>query len=363
MKTKLQENIDRYMDLKGIKYYSGLLYEIGKQLGKSKSEAREFANKEKSNFSKTLKGDRPLKHEFIIPLEIIFGVPLAKILNEQLYFVSVQKEDIPFLKSFRYYAYKDDYKLYDELYKTSTVDGDDIISNRDEYNRYFLDYLIEYRSFNGLKFLTNEHHLRYNPMTPDYYLIDGNAILFVTLPIQMAKFIIDSNDYEIFNKIYDLINFLIKYRYLNVESLYTDEEFIEAIVNNKAIFNSLFLIKEYDFKNFNDNFSFALKNDQSPIIHCINPLVNICLDYCLKNHNLYKNQIINILEFGKKYNQDVLDSLRDTTNKIECDCYGNLFIDDRLFCTNLIYTDIDKIEDKEIDLLIEQLPKLKRGNN
>ena len=118
MKTKLQENIDRYMDLKGIKYYSELLYEIGKQLGKSKSEAREFANKEKSNFSKTLKGNRPLNHEFIIPLEIIFGVPLAKILNEQLYFVSVQKEDIPFLKSFRYYAYKDDYKLYDELYKT-----------------------------------------------------------------------------------------------------------------------------------------------------------------------------------------------------------------------------------------------------
>ena len=65
--SDLRNNIHRYMDIKQIKYYSDLLYMIGKEL--KVNDPYEFAEKEKSNFSKMLKGERPLKHEFIIPLE------------------------------------------------------------------------------------------------------------------------------------------------------------------------------------------------------------------------------------------------------------------------------------------------------
>ena len=81
----LKNNIDHYMKLKGIKMYSHLLVNIAHELGIKGQDAYKFANKEKSNFSKMLKDERPLKYEFIIPLEKIFGVSLARLLDEDAY--------------------------------------------------------------------------------------------------------------------------------------------------------------------------------------------------------------------------------------------------------------------------------------
>ena len=67
----LKKNIDHYMNLKGIKMYSHLLADIARELGIKGQDTYEFANREKSNFSKMLKGERPLKYEFIIPLEVL----------------------------------------------------------------------------------------------------------------------------------------------------------------------------------------------------------------------------------------------------------------------------------------------------
>ena len=67
--NNLKKNIDHYMKLKGIKMYSHLLVNIAHELGVKGQEAYKFANNEKSNFSKMLKGERPLKYEFIIYLQ------------------------------------------------------------------------------------------------------------------------------------------------------------------------------------------------------------------------------------------------------------------------------------------------------
>ena len=92
--STLKDNIDHYMKLKGIKKYSYLLIDIAHELGIKGQEAYEFAKKEKSNFSKMLKGYRPLKHDFIIPLEKIFGISLARLLEEDAYKLPVQKENV-----------------------------------------------------------------------------------------------------------------------------------------------------------------------------------------------------------------------------------------------------------------------------
>mgnify|MGYP004607310799 FL=1 len=99
--SNLKKNIDRYMQLKGIKMYSHLLIDIAHQLGINGKEAYIFAEKEKSNFSKMLKGQRPLKYEFILPLEKIFGVSLARMLDENAYKLPVEKENVPFNTGFR----------------------------------------------------------------------------------------------------------------------------------------------------------------------------------------------------------------------------------------------------------------------
>ena len=91
----LKNNIDHYMKLKGIKMYSHLLVNIAHELGIKGQDAYKFANKEKSNFSKMLKDERPLKYEFIIPLEKIFGVSLARLLDEDSYKLPTEKDNVP----------------------------------------------------------------------------------------------------------------------------------------------------------------------------------------------------------------------------------------------------------------------------
>lgn len=114
--TNLKNNIDHYMKLKGIKKYSRLLVDIAHQLGINGEESYLFAEKEKANFSKMLKGQRPLKYEFIVPLEKIFGVSLSRIMDENAYKLPVEKDNVPFNKGFRYYAYLDNPDLYRNEY-------------------------------------------------------------------------------------------------------------------------------------------------------------------------------------------------------------------------------------------------------
>ena len=96
--TSLKKNIDHYMELKGIKMYSHLLHSIALQLGYKGQKIYDFIKREKANFSKMLKGNRPLKYEYIIPLEKIFGVSLAKLVEEDAYKLPIEKELVPYLK-------------------------------------------------------------------------------------------------------------------------------------------------------------------------------------------------------------------------------------------------------------------------
>lgn len=138
--TALKNNIDHYMELKNIKMYSHLLADIARELGMKGQEAYRFAEREKANFSKMLKGERPLKYEFIIPLEKIFGVSLARLMNEDAYKLPVEKENVAFDKGFRYYAFLDNPVLYEkEFDKLLNIDGKTILNNRDEFGKTFLD--------------------------------------------------------------------------------------------------------------------------------------------------------------------------------------------------------------------------------
>lgn len=360
METTLQKNIDRYMDQKGMAYYTDLLIAIAKVQGLKQDKAIEFANKEKSNFSKMLKGERPLKYDYIIPLEKIFGVSLAKLLDDQPYFETINKDDIEYLKGFRYYAYKDEPKLYDELDRSYTCDGSDVFNNSDEYNRFLLDYLIEYKSYNGLRHLVEKHNFRLCPMNDRMYQTDNCSMVFSSLPIQIAKFVIDSNDGELFNKVYDPFEYLMRFSYRDMDCLYTDEVFIEAVLNNEAIFKSLFSKRKYPFEFINKGIE--PKDGKKPDIVCINPLLNVCLDYCLNNIKKYKTQAETILKYGIEYNKEALAALAVPQNECHLDNVGNLYIGWRCYYTNLIFTDITESEDETINKLIAMLPSLKKGN-
>ncbi len=358
MNTHLKENIDRYMDLKGIQYYSDLLRQIGKRMGKKGDDANAFVDQQKANFSKMLKGERPLNHDYYIPLEEIFGVPMAKLLNEGAYLGSVDEEDIPFLKGFRYYAHKDDLDLYDELDKMTTPEGDEIIFNSDEYNRFFIDYLIEYRSCNGIRYLARRRGFRCDE-SGNQYVCDGNMAIFASLPIEIAKLVIESDDPKLFDEIYDPFAADFPYPCTDNRCVYKEDAFLEALASSNKILASIFKERIYPFDELNKGV--YPKDEIKEDIHILNPLVNLSLHYCLKHLDKHKKQARGILEFGKMYNLEALKKVTYPLDECRIDERGRLTYWNRPLLGVLVHADIDKVEDREIQDLILDLPSLEKG--
>ncbi len=359
MNKDLKENIDRYMALKGIKHYSMLLRDIGKRMGITGGDLDIFVAQQKGNFSKMLKGERPLNHDYYIPLEEIFGVPMAKLLNHGAYLESIDKDDVPFVKGFRYYAHKDDKALYEELDKMSTKDGGEIIFNSDEYDRFFLDYLIEYHSCNGIRYLVEKKDFHYDGAGMCQYVCNGNLAIFASLPIEIAKLVIESDEPRLFDKIYDPFIPDLFYPSKSKNCLYTQDGFLEALASSDKVLGSIFKERVYLFEEVNKGVhpKDGIKKD----IHILNPLVNLCLGYCIKHLNEHKTQAKGILQFGKSYNRHVLDEVRYPLDECHVDERGYLRYWNSPLIGTLVTADITEAEDEEIRALILDLPSVKKG--
>lgn len=358
--TDLELNIRKYMNIKSIKYYSTLLMMIGAELGFRGEDRIEFMNKNKSNFSKMLKGERPLEKKFIEPLEKILGVSLAKLTCEYSYEITLSPEEIPFLKGFRFYAYKDDLKLYDELDKICDVDGDSILFNSDEFNKGFLDYLVEYQSINGIRFLYKKHNFICATFCGTLEcLFYPSFNMFCNNTIEVAKLIAKSGDENLFNGVFNNFEFIARDRYMNSEKArYKNPTFIENVIRNKNIFESLFKVIEYDNNHF--NIGCTPLNNENQKTNLINPLIEHCLDFTLMNITTFKNEAIKILTFAYKYNNDVISDLDSNYDGYHIE--SKYYVCERggRLVANLILTDIKETGDKEIDDIIMNLPCIKK---
>ena len=357
----LKSNIDHYMELKGIRMYSHLLVDIAHELGIKGQEAYKFANREKSNFSKMLKGERPLKYEFIIPLEKIFGISLARLLYEDAYKLPVEKENVPFNKGFRYYAYLDDPELYkNEFDLLLTKDGKSILTQTDEFGKTFLDYIVEYRSVNGVKYLHDVYGIKLKWHHNHFEFMKDKGITWINFEncIEFARLVASINDVELFNDIYDSYNmFFTNGHYATESCIFCQGEYLEMILDNDDLFHSIFEIKPYELKL--DSIGKREKQVDSITYHSINPIINNCLRYALKHLDKYKHRAIDILKFGINYNKKVASNIC-YDNHYVCNELGALknFKDDD-FYELIIFTDVET-NDSEIQALIHQLPKFNK---
>lgn len=362
----LKNNIDHYMRLKGIKMYSRLLVDIAHELGIKGQEAYEFASKEKSNFSKMLRGERPLKYEFIVPLEKIFGVSLARLLNEDAYKLPIEKGEVPFNKGFRYYAYLDDSKLYREEFNLLLAkDGKSILTQTDEFGKTFLDYVVEYHSVNAVRYLHEEYGIKLKWYHNQFEFKKDSGITWINFDnsIDFARLVASMNDAELFYDIYDSYNmFLSNGHYANQSAVFCQDEFLELILDNDHLFDFLFEIKQYIYTALGH--SVKEKRNIESITYCsINPIINNCLRYALKHPDKYRQRATGILKFGIKHNTRIMANGNIDTYRI-CNELGGLieFGRNNYFDCDVvdmaIFVDCE-VEDKEINSLIEQLPKFK----
>lgn len=359
--TNLKNNIDHYMQLKGIKMYSHLLIDIAHQLGIHGKEAFMFAEKEKANFSKMLKGERPLKYEFIIPLEKIFGVSLARMLDENAYKFPVEKENVPFNKGFRYYAYLDNPDLYrKEFDKLLAKDGKSILNNTDEFGKTFLDYVVEYRAVNGVRYLHDEYDITLKWYYNHFDFKKEKGMIFCNFDnaIEFARLVASMNDAELFNDIYDSYNmFFTNGHYGGKDSIFYASDYLEILLDNKIIFDSLFEIKKYDLKLGNIS-GRKIKKDILTY-YSINPILNNCLNYALKHLDKYKPQALEILSFGIRHNKEIATQI-DMSSCYVCNELGVVrSCKDNDFYECVIIVNDSTVKDSDIEKLVKELPLFK----
>lgn len=364
----LKDNIDHYMKLKGIKKYSHLLVNIAHELGIKGQDAYKFANKEKSNFSKMLKDERPLKYKFIIPLEKIFGVSLARLLDEDAYKLPVEKDNVPFNKGFRYYAYLDDPKLYKEEFNLLLAkNGESILTQTDEFGKTFLDYVVEYRSVNGVRYLHEEYGIKLNGyFSNNFKFRKDSGITWINFDnrIAFARLVASMNDAELFNDIYDSYDmFLTGGYYIPNDTIFCQSEYLEIMLDDDNLFKSIFKIRPYEYVLAGSRVK-REKQVDSITYNSINPIINNCLRYALEHLGKYKHRAIDILKFGIRHNTRIISEAGEDSYCI-CNELGGVIDSGRTdwFSCDVddiaIFVDIE-VNDDEINALIEQLPKFKK---
>lgn len=357
----LKNNIDHYMELKGIKMYSHLLVDIAHELGINGQDAYKFANKEKSNFSKMLKDKRPLKYDFIIPLEKIFGVSLARLLDEDAYKLPVERDNVPFNKGFRYYAYLDDPKLYKEEFNILLAkNGESILTQSDEFGKTFLDYIVEYHSVNGVRYLYDEYGIKLKGDSNYFKFKKDSGITWINFDnsIAFARLVASMNDAELFNDIYDsYYMFLGLGFYISDYTIFSRSEYLEIMLDNDTLFSSIFEIRSYEY--ILGNRAKREKQVDSITFDLINPIINNCLRYALEHLGKYKHRAIDILKFGIKHNTEIINKVGADTYCI-CNELGGVTGSFDCDVENIaVYVDME-VNDDEINALIKQLPKFKK---
>jgi len=351
--TSLEENINHYMRLKGIKKHTDLLRNIAGQLGYKGKAAYDFANREKANFSKMLKGKRSLKYGFIVPLEKIFGVSLARLLEEKAYKLPVEKGNVTFNKGFRYYAYLDDEELYEKEFDILLAkDGKSILTNTDEFGKSFLDYVVEYNAVNGVKYLHKEYGIKIKHYHNQFEFNKEKGFIYIDFnnSVEFARLVASMNDVQLFNDIFDSYHmFFTNGHYGGNISMFCNSEYLEILLDNDNIFNSLFEFRKYELDICN-------KNENLNTTFCsFNPILNNCLNYAIKHLDKYREKVLKILNFGL----DNIDRIKKIVNVHDCYMVGELGKIQN--CTNKEFSDIiifvrDKnIEDEEIRRLVEQI--------
>lgn len=363
--TTLKENIDHYMDRKGIKTYNRLLFNIARELGLSREQPYEFADKEKSNFSKMLNGKRPLKHEFIIPLEKILGVSLARLLDEEAYKIPLEKDEVPFNKGFRYYAYLDDPNLYkNEFDLLLTKEGKSILTQTDEFEKTFLDYVVEYHSVNGVRYIHDEYGIKLKWHWNHFEFRKDSGITFMNFKncIEFARLVADMKDVELFNDIFDTYNmFLAQGHYVDDNTVFCQDDYLEILLDHDDLFRSLLEEKVYEYTDLGKRVK-KERGIESINFTSINPIINNCLRYALNHLEHYRRQAIEILQFGIEHNKKFM--MNDNTYCIEGELGGLIEAEktDHFPCEVVgiaIFVDC-KTDDEEINSLIEQLPKFRK---
>ena len=357
----LKKRFDELMKREGLSQI-GLLVRIFNELKKMNPSSRKYedpyklADKEKSNFNNALSGKRPIPKEYYLPIEHIFGLSMYKILH-------VEKLKNDFVNyGIRYAAFTDSLEEYIRLDSELETPWGPIIKNPDEFGKGILDYIYNYKSVNGLIYISDNHSFVYDFFREScnvfYFSNHKNAIN------NLVEICCSKNSGIAFEKVFDFKSVYRSYKCgIGLEkSDIISEKNIKQMIDAKEVFNVLFNLINMNFTEVNKG---ILAEEFE--LNLLNPLLFYVVNYALKSYGEYREQIKALLKFGIDYNDEQIkriDQLISNGTDLRLDDKGLVYSGSTLYGTVFTYTlesqyDFDLETEKLLNKLNSQLNQIK----
>lgn len=284
---------------------------------KRKGIEKATTNKNYSNF---ISGNKEFPVKYILVLEKLFDMKFIDMINPDAETKPTMEYD-----SLRSIAYANDYDKTKE-FALKTAHDDQIIFNSDEYNKFFIDYVLEYNAINCLRYLIESNDIKLG-FNDNFTSCDGKNSLFTyknsdNLPTLVANLIYKYDDVELFKRVFDPFS-SIRAELFDNKNVYENEDFAKGILKTDKILESLFDVKELDIDEA--NMIRGAKYDRKGMF--ANMLLNTVLKVAMKEPLKYENQIIKILNNSYYVNRKVVDYLKQFEDQFKIDDKGLVKVD------------------------------------
>ena len=337
-----RERINELMKKHNINKDKDLLIKIFKHLGKTNTY--DLAEKGKSNFSKMLNGERKFNNDYIIPLESILETSLNYIINGDKFNPNFDNFGI------KYVAFLNKYDSFEKLDQQADEHYNPLF-NCDEFGKNIVDYIIQYESINGLRYLSDKYNIKYNPL---HNCVSAKQLFVYDKKIeQIMNLICKNDDAALFNSIFDGLYNIEHFQYYDKDRcLYFKDVFYKTVSETTSILEKLFIEKKIKLNHSNETYLFT------------NPLINKILDFMLTNSQDYKAQILKVLKLAKNFNQKQLDLFQKEYGlnlTLEIDTNGFIVNNGLLYGNIIIIPEIfNPKTSQEIITLIEDIQKINK---
>lgn len=334
IQMRLKEKLTILMEENNIATQSDLLRKICEELNEEDVDGK--VKKQKPNFSQMLEGNRKLNKDYYIPLEKIFDIRIAELLDDS--------KDLKYQyvnKGIRWAAASDDVEEFRRLCnEDNPTFYQKVIKSKDEFGKDIIDYIIEFKAINGFKYLINNQKLKYSTAFGGYNLNFSNITIYFSVTIKklldLSKMLLENGDIQTFNTFFNTYQLLCDFdRFSN--NIYLDKDFLNGIIENEEIFNSMFSCKELTLNEANHT-----KKMGNETFLYINPILNNLLNVCFEQNN--RIEINKILEYGLKMNKIVFDTIKEKVNSriddIKIEKTGEVLVNDSCYGSVIVITDV-----------------------
>lgn len=305
---------------KGYESVVDLMIAVEAVILKDKTKAYEKATTCKNYYTMIEGTSRDFPREYIIALEKVLDMKYIDMINPLV-------DDKPKLQydSLRSIAFANDYEKTKE-FALKTANDDQIIFNSDEYNKFFIDYIIEYKAINCLRYIVETDNIRLG-FNDNFTSDNGRNHLFTyrsheQLPIEIANLICEFDDAELFNRMFDSFS-SIRFSSFDNKNVYEEEGFAKGILRTNKILESLFEVKELDIDKVNSihGASFDRKGKYA------NMLLNTILKVGMKDPLKYEEVLVKILNKAYYINRDIVNFLKQYEDQFKIDDKGFVKVD------------------------------------